>query len=106
MTLLDRIGLLNEKYLSTTNKGCVEAQKYKLNWEEHLRVNRIQGSRLPKSAYLHRQSQGTERLEDKEYNGRSSFRIAKYQNWLVAPTSKGGGELISSKSGRLLGIVK
>jgi hypothetical protein len=75
-------------YLLLT-KNVVEAQKYKLNWEEHL--NRIQVSRLPISAYLHRQSQGTERLEDKEYNGRSSFRIAKYQNWLVAPTSEGEG---------------
>jgi len=85
----------------------VEAQKYKLNWKEHL--NRIQGSRLPISAYLHRQSQGTERLEDKEYNGGSSFRIAKFQNWLVAPTSEGeggGGELMSSEFGRLLGIVE
>ena len=69
-------------------KNVVESQKYKLNWEEH--INRIQGGRLPLSAYLHRQSQGTERLEDQEYNGRSSFRIPKYQNWLVAPTSVGG----------------
>jgi hypothetical protein len=46
-------------------KNVVEAQKYILNLEEHL--NSIHGSRLPISAYLHRQSQGTERLEDQEY---------------------------------------